>query len=562
MILVLLFVRFKIKRYNLDNNKDMPYQVYNPATKVQTTYNGANAASGVAKTETVEPGTSAPAPVTTTPPTSTPVAAPSTTTPKPNITLPGGQVISGTDPNYAEYAKQVLPADQIPNESGLTMEQANTPGNETPATIKAAALIKAVNSGQPMDEATAREYAASRGETNWQKYVNGVNGQLNPNYIGAASYKRLQTQYTPYQIEQATIRTKDGIYWNPQVNIGTVPATNPGDKINKFAKDVANAVASGTKKEDPLAPKDETGAKADATATETPLAADSTDMNTALGIFNSVMNTPGMDDLKSEVTAAKAKVDAYDQQMEELTDDIRKEVEGEAPESYINALAAVRGNSIMRLRRSAERDYNTALANFNSEKELKTSQVNMMVNDANNRYNRAFQALQFAETKAQNAKSYEAVKLNAMLTIPEGKSYTFKDGTTVQGMKENDNIQTGTFTDANNNIYYYAIDKKTGKEAFPKVLIGKAKATGGGSPLTPVQELANYKAGIELQNEKQIQNELAAGTLGTAFDDKGKQFYYNKAQYDIDKAAYEASKSDYIPFNKKPEPNIYDYQKY
>lgn len=384
--------------------------------------------------------------------------------------------------------------------------------------------------------------------------------QADPLYIGETNWKKLQEQYTPYQLEKATIRTKDGIFWNPEVNISNVTSKDPGSTINDFFKDIADAVASGKAKTDITAAK---GAEdvTDADATPTDLKADSKDMNTAIGIFNSIMNTPGMDDLKEEVQDAKTKLDEYDQQMEELADDIRSEVEGEAPESYINALAAVRGSKIMRLRRQAERDYNNAVANFNSEKELKTQQINMLVNDSNNRYNRAFQTLQFEETKAQNAKSWETVKLNAKLSLPEGTKYTFRDGSVVEGIKENDNLATGTYTDANRNVYYYAIDKKTGKEAFPQVFIGKAPASGGGS-ISPTQMFSDYKATEAMNQMEEINAGLADGTLAKGFDQNGDVYYYDKKGYEAADADYAKRKSDWVPFNEVDAPSPYDYQKY
>lgn len=481
--------------------------------------------------------------------------------------------------NVAPAASSASPAKtDIPAPSPAPAPAPTNQNQESPAPIvdktSAFSNTPTIQSNTVMDEAAAKEYALSRGDSNWQQYVEGVGGKANPNYIGPTAFKKLQSRYTPYQIEKSTIRTKNGIYWNPSVDISSIPSADPGDEINKFAMDVTAAVNSGKSKTDVTEPK--TGAEAtetDITATEN-LSADSKNMNTALGIYNSIMNTPGMDDMKNEVNAAREKLDEYDQQMEELTDDIRKEVEGEAPESYINALAAVRGNKIMRLRRQAERDYNTAVANFNAEKEIKTNQINMMVKDVDNRYNRAFQSLQFQEQKAQNSKSWEAVKLNAKLSLPEGKSYTFSDGTVVEGLKENDNLATGTYTDSSNNVYYYAIDKKTGKEAFPQVFIGKAKAAGGGG-YSISDQFNDYKAGEAMKQMEEINAGLADGTLAKGFDQNGDPFYYDPKAYSDAVTAFnaevESRKHDWVPNNKLVpgsdeykalEPSPYDYQKY
>lgn len=52
--------------------------------------------------------------------------------------------------------------------------------------------------------------------------------RTDPNYIGATNFAKLQTQFTPYQIEQATRRDEQGnIFWNPDVNISEIPKTAP-----------------------------------------------------------------------------------------------------------------------------------------------------------------------------------------------------------------------------------------------------------------------------------------------------------------------------------------------
>lgn len=48
-----------------------------------------------------------------------------------------------------------------------------------------------------------------------------------PNYIGATNFSNLQKQYTPYQLEQSTVRKGADIYWNPNVKIGDIPSAAP-----------------------------------------------------------------------------------------------------------------------------------------------------------------------------------------------------------------------------------------------------------------------------------------------------------------------------------------------
>lgn len=50
-----------------------------------------------------------------------------------------------------------------------------------------------------------------------------------PNYIGSTAFAQLQKQYTPYQIQQATTLKDGSYYWNPKVQIGSVPAAAPAN---------------------------------------------------------------------------------------------------------------------------------------------------------------------------------------------------------------------------------------------------------------------------------------------------------------------------------------------
>jgi hypothetical protein len=51
----------------------------------------------------------------------------------------------------------------------------------------------------------------------------------NQYYIGPTNFAKLQQQYTPYQIEQATVRNPSGdIFWNPEKNIASIPPSPSG----------------------------------------------------------------------------------------------------------------------------------------------------------------------------------------------------------------------------------------------------------------------------------------------------------------------------------------------
>ena len=60
-----------------------------------------------------------------------------------------------------------------------------------------------------------------------QEPMSVTNARQDPNYIGSTAFANLQKQYTPYQIQQATTLKDGNYYWNPNVNIASVPAAAP-----------------------------------------------------------------------------------------------------------------------------------------------------------------------------------------------------------------------------------------------------------------------------------------------------------------------------------------------
>ena len=71
--------------------------------------------------------------------------------------------------------------------------------------------------------------------------------KANPLYIGATNWANIQKAYTPYQIQQSTVRTKDGIYWNPNVNIAEIQRVDPSTQINNDAAAIAKIISDAKK---------------------------------------------------------------------------------------------------------------------------------------------------------------------------------------------------------------------------------------------------------------------------------------------------------------------------
>lgn len=404
-----------------------------------------------------------------------------------------------------------------------------------------------VQSNRVFNITDAKNYAYSKGESNFQKYIGGAGGQENPLYIGSTNFARLQQQYTSYQIEQATMRTNDGIYWRDGVNIGEVPRSDPADLANddttiisnlvSTAKGEADRIFGGVDDKDKISGDPDISTDVDENNDSILKMLQNQFGSSAESLYTELFKTPEMKTAQADVIDKKNQLDQFDQQLDELKDDIRAEVEGEASESYINSLATIRGNNILKQKRSVQRDYDTALAQLNGLKDEANNLLNVRVKDADTRYNRMFSMLQLQLQEEGKEFNQELAILNASMMIPEGRTIQV-GGTTIKGLKENDNLNVVQFTDAERNTYVIGVDKVTGAEMY-KTFLGKAAATGGGTTNNFQYQYKELEAETKLGQLKAVTSGLnkpinEVGAIRTDTDDDGNTYYYNA--YALDQA--------------------------
>ena len=467
----------------------------------------------------------------------TPTSNPTVTPAQPDNNHPAGSPAS-PDANKAASAPEVKPTD---NAKVL---------NDTQNT--AAGIDTLIASGRVFNEVDAKNYAYSKGETNYQQYIGGSGGQANPLYIGNTNWANLQKQYTPYQLQQATTRTKDGIYWRSDVNIGDFSRSDPADLANSdsniisdiitSAKDDADKVFGG---DDKYSGKPDLSADVDENNDNLMKMLQTQYGSSAESLYNELFKTPEMEEAQTKVTDLVAELDEYDQQLEELKGDIRKEVEGEASDSYITALATIRGENILKMKRSTQREYDTALSQLNSLKEEATNLLNVRVKDADTRYTRMFSMLQLQLQQEGNEFNQQIALVNASMSIPEGRSVQIGDYT-VKGMKENDNLNIVSITDADRNMYVVGVDKKTGEEKY-RTFLGKAAASGSTTNNTFQYKYAEEVAETKLEQLQKVNTGLAKptsedGAIRTDVDENNDTFYYDAYKYEQAVANDTASK--------------------
>lgn len=194
-------------------------------------------------------------------------------------------------------------------------------------------------------------------------------------YIGSTQYAKLKSAYTPFQLASATYKDANGdIFFKPgygESSMNSIPREDPqktSDNITeKVVKAVGDGISEGEKKKDTYTKEvPELETKNQSVSVET--------KNTTLF------------DAATKVNKAKKKVDDFNAQIDQLKKDIKKEVEGEASESYITALASVRGEDILKQLKLAQNDYDYALNEYNAMKIDQDTQNTIDLNLLTNGY--------------------------------------------------------------------------------------------------------------------------------------------------------------------------------
>lgn len=401
-------------------------------------------------------------------------------------------------------------------------------------------ISELVVSGNEFTEQDAQNFAYFNKDKNWQQYVGGIGGRPNPLYIGSTNWTELQKTYTPYQLEKAVTRNQSGIYWNPDVNIGDIPRIDPAERLNEETGIISDLVSDAKSEADiTISDKAKIKEKKEAPTLSADLEENKKEVmdllnnmygGTAESIYNELYDTTEMKTANTKVIEARRELDEYDEQLEALKGDIRKEVEGEASESYINAKAAIRGEEILKLRRVSERDYDDAISELNFLKSEASNLLQVRVKDSDNRYNRLFSMLQLQIQEEGTQFNQDVALAQIGMQLPAGRTMKI-GGNTVKGLNENANLNVVQFTEANGNTYVIGFDKATGEEKYKK-FIGKAQVGGAKTEISIYEQLREYQSGRALEQYKKLDEAMAKpvseqGSVRTATDEDGKLFYYD-----------------------------------
>jgi hypothetical protein len=186
-----------------------------------------------------------------------------------------------------------------------------------------------------------------------------LQGKVNT-YITSTEWGGLKSALSPYQLETGTYKDANGdIFFKPgynSTNINSIPreATTKTSStlINDVYKGVDETRDSATKAKDNFT---------EATPATTKKAEDAK--------IEEIKNSPTTTDsgaaIKNDLLTSKEELDKIDAEIDKLYKDIKGEVDGEASDSYIRALTAVRGEDLLQLRKRAQSKYDTALTSYN-----------------------------------------------------------------------------------------------------------------------------------------------------------------------------------------------------
>jgi len=274
---------------------------------------------------------------------------------------------------------------------------------------------------------------------------------------------------------------------------------------------------------------------------------------TAEEMYNDLFNTEEIQNLETKVNEKKKKMDEYDQQMENLKRDIRKEVEGEASDSYISALASVRGRKILKQKRNAQRDLNFYSSQLQNQKQQASEILDVRIQDQNNRYNRMFSMLQLQLQQQGQQFDRQMALANMGMNLPQGREVEVA-GMKVKGLKENDDISVKEITYPNGDVYVKGYDRKNG-EVLYNTYMGKEKVPSGGGGGVDKEDtwqfqFEEYKAKQGFESMKDFQERKESGEIQTIQKDDKVYYYDNKKYQDaVEKEKSEKTWGD-IWFNK------------
>lgn len=263
---------------------------------------------------------------------------------------------------------------------------------------------------------------------------------------GAASVNDRATIIQMYQKYFSRVPSEDEISWQLKQSIPVEQGIKASEEYAKLQEKQVNedynvindiitagkasadkTVKSSTIKTETAAPT--SGATSFGSSSEIP--ADISSNPDYAKIYNSYVNTPEISTQTDKVLALEKTINEFDNQIASLKNDIKKEVEGEASDSYITALATIRGEDILEQKRIAQIDYNEALGKLNSMTDSAKTMASLAIQSEQTGYSRKLDLVQLNMKIAEQNRQIAQDRVNVALTYGVTKRYYSADGVNV-----------------------------------------------------------------------------------------------------------------------------------
>ena len=265
------------------------------------------------------------------------------------------------------------------------------------------------------------------------------------------------------------------------------------------------------------------------------------DNASAVAQYNSlVANNPRIQGYQDDLLKVQTELATIEAAELAMVNDIRKEVQGEASESYIQALAAKRMQDIYPkklLLLQKEAIYKNALQ---SEKENAANIMQYWLHDEETQYNKMWDQLNFLTQRMDRAEDLEQMALsndmqiiNIMKDLPADRSVSI-GGVTYTGMASTSDLNVIQVQRPNGEIVLLGIDKNTGQKLYETSAgQGKLPSSGGDDGTSFAKQLKEFEAKTELEALKDPQNQKINAALNSGKVGYSEKFgiYYDKESF-------------------------------
>jgi len=263
--------------------------------------------------------------------------------------------------------------------------------------------------------------------------------------------------------------------------------------------------------------------------------------------YQALIDTPRIQGYQDELLGVQTELAEIEAAELAMVNDLRAEVEGEASESYIQALAAKRMQDIYPRKLSLQRQQAALEGALSGEKENAANIMQYYAQDEQRQYDRMWDKVNFLSDQfaseqdmAQAAFDNDISILNAIKTLPDDRSVTIA-GNTYQGIASTEDLKVVQVTRPNGDVVVMGIDSNTGTVKYEENLGPSRVSSGsGGKAPSAASILKELKAELELDylSSSTGQGIMSGKYIEVEDPDTGIGIVINKNLYQNDVSEY------------------------